>query len=183
MAKKADTVKKPIDNTYKYELKSLQEILNIHDKMPKSHEDYQIITSLKNKTRESALYFSKVIDAEWIKNYLDDKFPINVLCDLHSYCERNGVAFSRSHYNWLGELRNVKLQWEWDLTKSTKDQNMATTQLNLDPAIANFSVASSTIAVANANAAISTAISKQQHKLNYIVNEFNNMQTIALCAR
>jgi hypothetical protein len=127
-------------HAYIYELKTLPQLLDIQRVMSDKNPDYIVVSVLVQKCNMMAGIFAEKINPEWILKYLNDECEIGALSELSIQCSRISPTFSRSHSNWLDELRTVKLQWDWDTTK-------------------------------------------QDHKLNYIVNEFNNLQTMALLIR
>lgn len=91
---------------------SLTKIYELIDST-KDIDEYKLLKNLAQKAYAAASLFNEQIDERFVANYLSDNLPIDALCALSLAVMYGSDKQSTSHQNWLRELRQLKLKWDW----------------------------------------------------------------------
>lgn len=99
---------------YKFETKTLFELENLMktNTYDVFSPEYAAIKKLQENASKMARTFDEVMTEEYMKRYLDDELQIGCLIPLSKAVSRASETYSKSHQDWLDELRRTKLTWD-----------------------------------------------------------------------
>lgn len=99
---------------YKFETRTLFELDNLikTNTYDVFSPEYAAIKKLQENALKMARTFDEVMTDEYMKKYLDDGLEIGCLIPLSKAVSRSSETFSKSHQEWLDELRRTKLTWD-----------------------------------------------------------------------